>query len=129
MTWNSLNPQGVSEGRIVATLVNPSIVLITIRDTFSSLDLNQLPVLFRDLMEKGFRRYVIDLSRARLLNSHEIGAIVQHSHLLANQGGLILVNPSERIRYMLELSCATPLAPYADSVEQAVALLKEMEPV
>lgn len=125
MMWNSLNPQGVSEGRIVATLVNPSIVLITIRDTFSSLDLNQLPVLFHDLMEKGFRRYVIDLSQARLLNSHEIGAIVQHSRLLANQGGLILVNPSERIRYMLELSCATPLAPSAKSVEQAVALLKE----
>ncbi|MFB3786827.1 MAG: STAS domain-containing protein [bacterium] len=125
MTWNPLNLQGGNQGRIAATLIHPTIVLITMRDASSSLDLNQLPNLFLECMEKGYRRYVIDLSQIRLLNSHEIGAIVQHSRLLANQGGLVIVNPSERIRYMLELSCASPIAPSADSVEQAVAMLKE----
>ncbi|HOJ59667.1 MAG TPA: STAS domain-containing protein [bacterium] len=126
MTGNSLNHQGVHEGRITAALVDETIVVITIRDSYSALDLNQLPNLFQELMEKGFRRYVIDLSSTRLLNSHEIGAIVHQTRLLANHGGIVFVNPSERVQYMLELSCATPLAPLAESVEEAVALLKEL---
>lgn len=84
--------------------------------------MRELDSLFTELLDDHVGYFVLDLSETRMINSHQIGAIVRLAQniMKKEQGGFAFVNPSDRIRYLLEMTCATDLAQIYDTVEEAI---------
>jgi anti-sigma B factor antagonist len=73
-------------------------------------------------LEDEARHVVIDFSRINYMDSTGIGELVGYLSRFQDQSRkLILVNPSERIRRLLEVARLAELFPTYDTVEAALA--------
>lgn len=82
---------------------------------------HQLDEILSKLRQENILYFILDLSDTRMINSQQIGFLVRHIQQLAErkQGGFAFVNPPDRVRYLLEITCAVHLAPIYDTVDAA----------
>lgn len=97
------------------------LAIIRMRGASQPANTKSLGDLLAQLLEEGMLYYVLDFSKARMINSQQIGIIVRHIQQLAqkNAGGFAFASPPDRIRYLLDMTCVSDLAPIFDSVEEA----------
>lgn len=89
---------------------------------------SELETLFQKLFQDQCLFYVIDLTGVRLINSQLIGVIVRHlQKTVSSHGKLAFVNPSDRVRYLLEITCASNLAPIYTDLEEAIREITSSE--
>jgi anti-anti-sigma factor len=99
-----------------------SLAIIRLRGASQPANTKSLDDLLAQLLEEDMLYYVLDLSETRMINSQQIGVIVRHIQQLMQKttGGFAFANPPDRIRYLLDMTCASDLAPIFDSVEDAI---------
>jgi len=97
------------------------IALVTMTGSAVPASGNDLETLFQKLFQDECLYCILDLTGVRLINSQLIGVIVRYLQKIALlQGKLAFVNPSDRVRYLLEITCASNLAPIYNDLEEAI---------
>ncbi len=110
------------EGFLLETEELGNVTVIKIKGSSNPNDINKLEKLFGKMAKKKNYYCLLDLSETRLLNSHDIGVIIKHIQNISkkDKNAFAFVNPSDRIRYLLELTCAIELAPVYKTIKEAV---------
>jgi len=89
------------------------------------IDLNQSPELHEALVElcdESPPRIVVNLSDVQYMDSSGIGTLVEIFQRMRREGAkLIIVEPSERVRSVLEITKLDQFLPMADSEEAGLA--------
>ncbi len=79
-----------------------------------------------DLKEKGKKNVVIDLSKAKFMNSSGLGMLISGMTTMRNAGGdLRLANVADRIQSLLVITKLITVFKHYESVEDAVASYDE----
>lgn len=74
------------------------------------------------VLEQDAGDVLIDLSQIDAIDSTGIGELVGYlGRFRARDRGLLLINPSDRIRKLLAIANLTPLFPVYESVDEALA--------
>ena len=103
-----------------------NVTVIKISGSSNPKDINKLANYLRKSAKKKSYYCILDLSETRLLNSHDLGAIIQHIQDISkkDKSAFAFVNPSDRVLYLLELTCATELAPVYKTIKEAVGKIQ-----
>lgn len=117
---NHSSPSGKKRHGFMIRQEGP-VAVITMRSTSEPGKLQDLEAVFEELLQNNCIHHILDLSETRLIHSHEIGAIVRHLQVLQEKNGrFIMVNPSDRVRYLLEMTRITQLASIVDDLDTAL---------
>ncbi len=112
---------GIQEGLKMESMRRGPVTIVKMTGSAIPANVNDLETLFQKLLLDKCLFYVIELTGVRLINSQLIGVIIRHLQLLATlHGKLAFVNPSDRVRYLLEITCASILAPIYTDLEEAI---------
>lgn len=78
-----------------------------------------------DAINAGIVLCAIDIERVKYINSGGIGVLITLLTKFRNQEGeVVIVNPSEHVKKLLIITKLTAIFKIADSVEEAVQILK-----
>ncbi|MDD2715300.1 MAG: STAS domain-containing protein [Candidatus Wallbacteria bacterium] len=82
-------------------------------------------VLLQEYLEKLLQhriyKIILDLSEATYINSRGIGVITQYYKLSREKGGgLVMINPSEKIQNILKITFLTKILPVLEDINQAL---------
>jgi anti-anti-sigma factor len=106
LTWKQKNGVSVLQFKANAEL------------THSAKELDQLR---REVLEQNDSRVIIDLSRVTRIDSAGLGQLMScYSHLVRNQGSLIVVNPAPQIRNLLDMTGISSLIPSYNDEQEAI---------
>ena len=78
-----------------------------------------------NLNSNKHKKFILDLSEARYINSQGIGVLITSYTKVKNKGGmLVLFNPSEQIRKLLSITKLDSVFQIYNSLNEAEAALK-----
>ena len=111
----------------IAFLSDPNIVIFSVIDHIPLIHLSRAEDALRELVQKGHRRIVIDLSAANRISSNGVGIAVYYHIVLAQRNGkLVIVKAPESVMKRI-WNFVQPAIPLADTVEDAIAILQGHE--
>ena len=91
-------------------------------------DGSKLHTTLHELREKGQTNIVVDLSKAKFMNSSGLGMLISGMTTLRNAGGdLRLANVADRIQSLLVITKLITVFKHYKSVDEAVASFDESE--
>lgn len=77
-----------------------------------------------DLIDKGKRRFVIDLAKTEWMNSSGLGILIGAATTLKNNNGkMVLIHVSDRIMNLLKITKLITVFEISDSLDEAINLL------
>jgi len=86
----------------------------------------QLEQTLNKVIEGGRCRIAVDLSRLEFISSAGINVLTAASKAAREKGGaLVLVNPSDKIRQVLDILCLTPIFTIVETVHAAQQALED----
>ncbi|MEW6235274.1 MAG: STAS domain-containing protein [Candidatus Omnitrophota bacterium] len=95
--------------------------VISIHGSFLVGEVAKLQNLFNHHKHEGVQDFIVDLENTRLLQSHVIGQLLVIIQDITKSGGRIcLVKPTERVRFVLNLTRVSELVPVYDSMQEAI---------
>lgn len=101
------------------------IVILSIIGSPSAVGRKELEQQLDGFFNRDYRWFIIDLTKARMLQSAMIGVILGMAKKVLTDGGLCIVSPSERIQYVLDITRVSGIIPTYDSVDDAIESFKE----
>ncbi len=79
-----------------------------------------------ELIETGKKKLIIDMQKLELMNSSGLGIFIGAVNTLkSNEGQLVMANVPERILQLFKMTRLTSIFTIADSLEQAINILKQ----
>lgn len=100
------------------------ITIIRIEGRFRANDFKDFNRLFQKFLDEEGTWLLLDMTRTKVIQSPVIGSIMGFSRLLnqvnKNMG---IVNPSEHIRYILDLTRMTEMVQVFEDVDQAITYI------
>ncbi len=104
--------------------VDSGVAIIACKGVFLLSDQIQLREIIQKYLEEGKNYFIFDFTDIRSVQSFIIGEILELSRVVKDKnGGVCLVNPSERLYYTLELMRVSKMAPIYSSVDEAMRIL------
>lgn len=99
-----------------------SAAIIEMRGRSSSANIDRLDSELKQIQSERIEWKILDLSQSRLINSRQIGIILQHFQERRSEenGGFAIVNPTDRVRHLLTMTKVAGLIPIFDSVDDAM---------
>ena len=98
------------------------IVILTIQGSLIAGNLRELSQVFQKYKTRGVVWFVFDLTNVRVMQSLIIGAVLSlYKNVHAEGGGVLLINPSDQVRYVLELARVSQLISEYENVDDALA--------
>ncbi|MGC9326576.1 MAG: STAS domain-containing protein [Candidatus Hinthialibacter sp.] len=96
--------------------------IIEMRGRSNSTNVDRLDLELKQIQSDHIAWRIFDLSHSRLLNSRQIGIILQHFQETQNGGdaGFAFVNPTDRVRHLLSMTKIADVIPIFDSVDEAM---------
>jgi anti-anti-sigma factor len=89
-------------------------------------DLSMVEETGRELINKGCRRFAVDLSQAEHVTSTGMGLMLYYRHVLQRSGGgLVLSCPTDNVRRLLENTNLDKVFQVYPGLEEAVAALRK----
>ena len=103
---------------------HPDHALIIVEGDIEGFEQEQFKKPFAELVTLGCHAIIIDLSKVRMLSSLIIGTIIEYWRLCTDAGGnLIILNPSARVRELLEITNLMSRIAVVENRHQAKVLL------
>lgn len=98
-----------------------AIQVVKVEQLLNELDNNLILKEVQNRIEKGFNKFVIDLSSLNFMNSVGLNFMISVMNRSKNSGGdLTLANANAQVVNLLEITKLTPMFKLAPSVEKAV---------
>ena len=98
-----------------------AIQVVKVEQLLNELDNNLILKEVQNRIEKGFNKFVIDLSNLNFMNSVGLNFMISVMNRSKNSGGdLALANANAQVINLLEITKLTPMFKLAPSVEKAI---------
>ncbi len=96
------------------------VVVELIGDVIGGPDAGSLNEKIHDYAQKSINKFVVDLSQVELMNSSGLGMLIGAMTTLRNtKGDLVLVNVTERIKNLLNITKLSSVFKSFDSIDDA----------
>ena len=111
---------------VMTARLRGEVVVINLAWAYGERDEDELSALIVQLLEQGFRIFLLNLVRSRCLAASEIGGLVRASRAVTRKGGnLGLLDPQERVRHLLAMRLASRFDVFT-SEDEAVRRLHDL---
>ena len=81
--------------------------------------------ILRNQLDKGYKKFILDLSRVDWMNSAGLGVLISALTTIRNRDGRMRLIATEKITMLLTITKLITVIEIASSVEEAIALFKK----